>query len=302
MASKIPTSNFFQEWKGHPIAQVSIFNSITRATRPNKPIIYLAGDSSLDNKAWIPSPGPNGEPLPVDVPDIYPVVLERPTPKPDVAFWLNHLFGDRATALNLAVEESLLRERSVGLLKHDRFIRDHLRDEDILVVSVGANDIALKPTFSTILRMLQLAWLTPRRSLERGTAWSLSYSKDLFKNQLQTYVTRLVEKQRPRAVVICMIYFPLEAGASNQESWADLSLGLLGYNRHPEQLQSAIKRIYEIATKQIQIPETTVIPCALFDALDGKSAQDYIARVEPSTEGGRKMAVKISETLTPYLK
>jgi hypothetical protein len=301
MSIKINTSRFYHEWKGHTISDVSTFRSITLALRPNKPIIYLAGDSSLDNKYWVPSSGPSGEPLPVDVPEIYYAALDRPHPKPDIAFWLNHFLNDRATALNLAVEESTLRDRENDLLDHDKFIRDNICAEDILIVSIGANDIALRPTFATARHMLQLAWLTRIGSLERGTAWSLSHFTNIFKVQVQAYVSSLVERQKPRAVIVCMIYYPLEANASNQKSWADLPLKLLGYNRFPRQLQTAIKKMYELATKQIQLAGTKVVPCALFETLNGKRKEDYTARVEPSTEGGRKLALQLNGIVDTWI-
>jgi hypothetical protein len=295
MSKKINTSRFYHEWKGHTIPDVSAFRSTTLSVRPSKPIIYLAGDSSFDNKYWVPSSGPHGEALPVPVPAIYRAALDRPCPKPDIAFWLNHFLGESATTLNLAVEESTLRERDTDLPDHDEFIKDNIRAEDILIVSVGANDIALKPTFATMRHMLQLAWLTPRSSLERGTAWSLSHFTDMFKNQVEAYVSKLVEKQKPRAIIVCMIYYPLEADASKQKSWADFPLKLLGYNRCPGQLQTAIKQMYELATKKVQVEGVKVVPCALFEVMDGKNEEDYTARVEPSAEGGRKIALKLEE-------
>lgn len=302
MKEKINTSRFYHEWKGHTISDISAFRSTTISLRPNKPIIYLAGDSSFDNKYWVPSSGPGGEPLQVAVPEIYHATLNRPHPKPDIAFWLNHLLTDRATALNLAVEASTLRDRDNDLLDHDKFIRDNITAEDILIVSIGANDIALNPTFATMRHMLQLAWLTPRGSLRRGTAWSLSHFTDLFKDQVQAYVSRLLEKQKPRSVIVCMIYYPLEAKASNQSSWADLPLKLLGYNLFPAQLQTAILKMYELATKRIEIEGINIVPCALFETLNGKNEEDYAARVEPSAEGGRKIAMRLMEIINPSIK
>lgn len=301
-AGKIKASPFYGQWKGHPISDLTTFQSKALAKRPQKPIIYLAGDSSLDNKFWVPGTGPGGDPLPVDVPSIYTSILDPPRPKPDVAFWLNHYLGEHATVINAAVEESMLRDRNTALLPHDEFIRDHIRLEDILIVSVGANDIALKPTFATIRHMLQLAWLTRRVSLERGNASSLAYFKAMFGDQVKAYVSRIIERQKPRAVIICMIYYPLEASASMQNSWADLPLKLLGYNRYPDQLQVAIRKMYELATMKIEIEGTEVIPCALSDVLDGKTSKDYTARVEPSVEGGRKMAELLRRSLENVLE
>jgi hypothetical protein len=295
MSKKINASRFYGEWKGHPLADVATFRSAILSQRPTQPIIYLAGDSSLDNKAWVSGSSS------VDVPEIYQAVLDKPRPKPDVAFWLNHFLGSRATTLNLAVEESLLRERDHHLLEHDQFIRDNIRAEDILVVSVGANDIALRPNAATARNMFQLAWLTPRFAIEHGLAWPMGYFRKMFKDQVQHYISRMVDKRKPKAVVVCMIYYPLESGASNQSSWADASLKILGYGRNPGQLQTAIAKMYETATTQIEIPGTKIVPCALYECLDGKREEDYTARVEPSTEGGRKMALHLKTLLDPLL-
>ncbi|ORY16874.1 hypothetical protein BCR34DRAFT_475547 [Clohesyomyces aquaticus] len=290
---------FYNEWKGHRIEHLEMCQSVIQTLRPRKPVVYLAGDSSLDNKAWIPSAGRGGELLPVDVPEIYESILNRPRPKPDVAFWLNHFLGERATALNTAVEESMLRQRFDELLPQDKFIRDNITSDDILIVSVGANDIALRPTYATIWNMLRLAWLTGRKSLENGSASALSYFQELFGEEIETYVNRLCFKTKPRLVLICMIYFPLESAAGPQQSWAEMQLKALGYNSYPTQLQTGIRTIFEQATKNIKVEGTEVVPFKLFEVLDGKNVEDYVARVEPSVQGGRKMGeafVKILES------
>ena len=35
-------------------------------------------------------------------------------------------------------------------MSHDEFVRDNIQPEDILICSLGGNDIALKPTCGTI--------------------------------------------------------------------------------------------------------------------------------------------------------
>ncbi|KAF3044102.1 hypothetical protein E8E12_009647 [Didymella heteroderae] len=272
---KINRSRFYFEWEGHQIQDLVSFHAITTAQRPDKPIVYLAGDSSLDNKYWVS----NDQDSEVEVPEIYKHTLDKPTPKSDVAFWMNHLLSDRATCINTAVEESMLRQRDNELLAHDSFIRDNIRSEDVLIVSVGANDIALRPLPCTIRHMLQLAWATPRSSIESGTASSLKYFNHMFRDKIQDYVDRMTAKTRPRAVIICMIYYPLESGLG-QSGWADTQLKALGS-----------------ATQNIQIQGTEVVPCALHEVLDGKTAKDYTARVEPNEEGGRKMADRFVELL-----
>jgi hypothetical protein len=118
-----------------------------------------------------------------------------------------------------------------------------------------------------------------------------------------------------------MIYYPDE---NNVPSWANAALGALGYNRNPARLQLLIRKVFEEATRyvhdwafgafcdsvhsssrvhenrplrrrkirksSIRIPGSQVVPVPLFAALDGTRSEDYVARVEPSAIGGRKMA------------
>ncbi len=116
---------------------------------------------------------------------------------------------------------------------------------------------------------------------------------------------------------MCMIYYPDE---SQTPSWANAALGALGYNRNPARLQLLIRKVFEEATRyvydcalgafydsvhcraenesptptpkksSIRIQGSQVIPVPLFVALDGTRSEDYVARVEPSAIGGRKMA------------
>jgi hypothetical protein len=123
----------------------------------------------------------------------------------------------------------------------------------------------------------------------------------MFGTNIQDYIARITAKTKPRAVIVCMIYFPLEAGLG-QTSWADMQLKALGYNLSPGKLQAAIRAIYEMATKEIQIEGTEIVPCALYEVLDGKTAGDYTARVEPNEVGGRKMAVRFGELLDRVLE
>mmetsp|Transcript_8194 Transcript_8194/g.17148 ORF Transcript_8194/g.17148 Transcript_8194/m.17148 type:complete len:121 (-) Transcript_8194:437-799(-) len=84
-----------------------------------------------------------------------------------------------------------------------------------------------------------------------------------------------------------MIYYPDE---NNVPSWANAALGTLGYDRNPGKIQLLIRKFFEEATSRIQIPGSEVIPIPLFHTLDGTRSEDYVARVEPSATGGRKMA------------
>lgn len=52
-----------------------------------------------------------------------------------------------------------------------------------------------------------------------------------------------------------------------------------------------------LENSQIKIEGTEVIPIPLFNALDGKCSQDYVARVEPSAIGGKKMAEYLMDAI-----
>lgn len=295
---KLDPETFYNHYLGHPLTDLPTLHShIQQSQPPAKPIIFLAGDSSLDNKYWVPKTLPDN----VAIPEVYKQVLSPVEPRQDVAFWLNYELGSYASTINSAVEGSTIQARVTQLLPHDEFIRDTIRSEDILVVSVGGNDIAGSPSLKTIWHMLKLSYFTPLSSIENGSSKSLQYFVRLFGPQLEKYIAQLVQKTKPRVIIVCMIYYPLEAG-HGQKDWAELPLKLMGYNRNPKKLQKAISKLYELATTQIKVKGTKVIPCPLFEVLDPQNQDDYLARVEPSVAGGKKMAVKFGEILAETLK
>mmetsp|Transcript_102036 Transcript_102036/g.304462 ORF Transcript_102036/g.304462 Transcript_102036/m.304462 type:complete len:351 (+) Transcript_102036:26-1078(+) len=307
----VAMESYYGTWSGHDIEHLDVAYPMLR--RRHRSLIFLAGDSSLDNKAWIEDvrPALNG----------YEDFLRPPSMKTDVSYWLNHEAVERGAGhlacLNTAVEATTLSDRDGRLLPADQFIRDHITADDYLVVSVGGNDIALKPSFCTILNMLVLVRCSSQSCLSRcacgclpfsgccggsvahggcfgclrsllGCAWppGLGYFVDLFGNAVQNYVLRLLGPTRPKKVVVCMIYFLQEGGSS----WADAALRALDYDRNPARLQEAIRAVFRLATRRIRIPGTQVVAFPLFEVLDGKSSLDYVSRVEPSRAGGKKMA------------
>ena len=66
------------------------------------------------------------------------------------------------------VEASSLNDRAFNrLLAQDAFIRDNLEPNDVLVVSVGGNDVALAPLFFTVVNLAAIVCCTPQWCLER---------------------------------------------------------------------------------------------------------------------------------------
>lgn len=316
--AKISSREYYSTYFGHEVSYLEAVDQELRKTHSS--VIYLAGDSSLDNKFWF---GQTAEAV-----NGYENILTPPTMKQDVCYHLNaeavrRGLGD-VCCVNTAVEATSLNSRACcTLLEQDHFIRDHIRDNDILVVSVGGNDVALTPVLFTILNLLVLSWCVPVVCLDHcscacpinthvdlgccgcgvpgclsgallGWPPGIGYFVDLFKNRVGNYVKRLVGKTKPKKVVVCMIYYLDEKQTG---SWADGTLGCMCYNAFPYRLQSAIRCMFRLATKRIRIPGTEVVAFPLFEVLDGKTTSDYLQRVEPSPQGGKKMAAAIMDAL-----
>ena len=135
--------------------------------------------------------------------------------KADVAAYLNRLIAERqrsgaAAVVNCAVEESTLGERAAGLLPHDELIRKHVRAGDVVVVSVGGNDIALRPRLGTIWNMLLLQLCNSTATIEQGGAWGMTHFKRLFHDELTEYLLKLCSQRKPRRIIVSMIYYPDE--------------------------------------------------------------------------------------------
>jgi len=115
------------------------------------------------------------------------------------------------------------------------------------------------------------------------------------KDDTERYIAKLTSRTKPKAVVVCMIYFPDEETTG---SWADCALSCLGYGCCPWKVQSAIERMFISGTSKISIPGTKIIPLPLFKSLDGKLTEDYVQRVEPSASGSAKIAADILEAMS----
>ena len=302
----VPQSAYYEEFHGH---QVEHLDKILPCLRKrNKSIIFTAGDSSLDNKYWLSqtATASNG----------YEEVLDPPRMVKDVCWNLNDESISRGLgigAITTAVEATTLNERKgTTLLAQDCFIRDNITEDDYLVISIGGNDIALAPTPCTVINMLSLMCCTPKACLGdyvctntlpcddscngcgascASTAVSFppsaGYFAHLFGPRLKRYVEKLTEKTKPKKVLLCMIYYPCVVSGNG---WADPLLGLMGYNRDPSKLHGLIRTIFSQAVSTIKIEGLDIEAVPLFEVMDGTNPGDYIQRVEPSEQGGRKMA------------
>jgi len=309
---KISSDKFYSEFHGHLVEHLQVVLACLRSSDFDKDrsgLIFLAGDSSLDNKYWFNDSAPpprNG----------YHDAIRGNCIK-DVCFHLNNeLTADKELqeriavkgCINTSIEATTLSQRGKSfccstLFPQDEFIRDNITSNDVLVVSVGGNDIALAPSLGTIFNLVLLVFLAPTCFLRCATGVVLplgsigsfflgfpigfGYFVRKFRTEMARYISSLCSNTKPRLVCVCAIYF---LDVKGRGSWADRMLSLMGYNRNPERLQILIRRIFVTAISKINIPGVKILPLPLYEALDGSDSKDYVARVEPSDRGGRKLA------------
>jgi hypothetical protein len=315
MIGKVESASFYREYHGHTTSDLT---TVLRGLRQDhSEIVFLAGDSSLDNKFWFGDLA--------DAVNGYEKILTPPTSKKDIAYWMNLGFQKRRlrnfAVINCAIEESTIGARACNrLLPQDQFIRDNITSSDVLVISVGGNDVALRPTPATACSVASLLCCTTTNCLRIMTCGcaipcddyclcgclsnvfacpcGMGYMIHLFSARIQSIVSRIVAKTKPRLILVCMIYF-LDEKPGN--SWAEGVLYALGYNSNPEKLQEVIRQLFRLATKSIKIPGSQVVAVPLFEALNGKDTADYSQRVEPSAKGGQKMGEFLVEKIAGSL-
>lgn len=288
-------ANFYNEYHGH---ECNDLTTLADTLPQGRGVVYLVGDSTFDNKFWLDlqfRPACNG----------YERVLKPPRSVPDVAYNMNQEIehrglGDRFCCINAAVEESTLGLRDGGnLLPQDAFVQRSLCERDVVVVSLGGNDIALRPTAWTVAAMIALI-MSPSSWIKRGIAPGMGHFVRLFRDSTTRYLQTLTAERKPRCIACCMLYYLDESVGG---SWADLVLRKLGYDTDPEKLQLIIREIFERATCQIALDGVdVVVPVPMYEALDGKTTSDYVQRVEPSSSGGHKLAALIMDRLEPALR
>jgi hypothetical protein len=296
--SRAETASFLSCYHGHPppllrrVATALRFAADGRRRR----IAWLVGDSSLDNKYWLSSPTQR----PANGLDA--VLAPGTRVPPDVAQLLNEALegGGAFACVNCAVEESTLASRAGGrLLAHDEVVRDLIEDGDAIIVSVGGNDIALAPSVATIASLcsvLKRPCPPSASAIESGAVLGISHLDRMFGDAQRDYVASILSPRGkvPSLVAFSMIYYPLmRAGGS----WADAALQLLGYNADPRPLQLLIRSVFERVTSRIELPGVKTVGCPLYEVLDAEDPDDFVARVEPSAVGGRKMAAAFAKLL-----
>jgi hypothetical protein len=297
---RLNAGKFYEEYHGHQIGHLQKLHSQLKQDGAES-FIFLAGDSSLDNKHWFFEDSQakrdqmNDPRFTAAALNGYDAHLKPQRMVMDVAYWMNSVASERfgsgkVVCLNGAIEESTVQLREDdGLQPQDEFVRDNVGPEDSIVLSLGGNDIALRPTSATIFNMALLTRL-PNAWLLNKTGWAPGFAhfEGLFRVRIEAILRKLVAKTAPKKIIVCMIYYPNQVPGG---SWADQTLSLLGYDTDPSKLQLIIRSVFKaMAAKGFDVPGTEVEAYPLFEVMDGTIEADYEQRVEPSVQGGQKMA------------
>lgn len=278
----INSQKFYSNYYGHDATELKCLITHLKQ-KGKKSFIYLAGDSSLDSKHWFQdvAAAVNG----------FETILQPPQMKQDIAYFFNQFCStdDKTFAcVNCAVEEATIASKTDdGLCAQDKVIRDNITSNDILIVNIGGNDIALRPSLTTLVNIAKLMLLNSEENLlnEFENCWGVPHFIELFREQVQSYVSKIICKCRPKKVIICMIYYPSET----PDGWAQQTLEKLNYFEKPQFLQLVIRQLFQHATRKISL-DVPLFSFPMYSVLNGKDETLYCAGVEPSARGNYFLA------------
>lgn len=86
------------------------------------------------------------------------------------------------------------------------------------MLSVGGNDIALRPTLRTAINMLLLT-KSPAWMIKAGIAPGQRYFVNFLHSKIRKFLSKVVAKTQPAVVLVCMIYYPCEVPGGRCVSW-----------------------------------------------------------------------------------
>ena len=133
------------------------------------------------------------------------------------------------------VQQKIEAREFQNMTVQDNFARDNIDSKDVLIVSVGGNDIALKPEIFTAANVACLAFCFPTWLVRSSCCLApssvkstclpgaggcffgcccgmplalppcLGYMVHLFRDRTERYIRRLLEKQKPRLILVNMV-------------------------------------------------------------------------------------------------
>lgn len=299
----VDAASFYRNYYGHVPEHLRVAYASLRTQSGERPLVFLTGDSSLDNKSYVLDcaalPAVGG----------WERILTPPRALPDVAAWLSRALdaaGLPHGVLNCAVEEATAADLAAApLVGAPAAVSRAITRTDVVVLSAGGNDVVLRPTLATVSALAAVLSCGSDAAIDRGDALGFATLRSIFCDKMQAVVDKLCAHAAPAAIVILFPYFPQVFSNTAAPGWADTQLGLMGYNANPERLQRMMRAMFRHATRAIRAPSesTRIRHVPLFDVLDASAeSKDYISRVEPSGGGGEKIATRLAAEIAEALR
>ena len=280
---KITPDKFYSDTNGH---SPKYLQTICNKFRQNKNFVFLAGDFTLDNKKAISKY--------VEAVNGYEEILHPPESIPDITFHLNTFsskLDNKNLIINCTTGNNTLNEHDfsskISMNQQDQIIIDNIKQDDILVISIGSNDIISKPTGDFISRLMKVC---PDQT-EYVNYDELKYFAEYFYNNILTYIKQLCIKNVPKLIIICGAYFP--SITKGKSMWSNQVLDLIDYNVYPSKLQSVLSYLYNESLTKINIDGYNIKYITYSDILDGSDDDYYYNRLYLSNKGGYILSKKL---------
>lgn len=274
----LDVEKYYSLYYGHTLEDLKLS---LQSFKNNK--IYLAGDSTLDNKFWLKDQK-------VASVNEYIELLE--SMMPDINYHINKLCQNKDlpfTTINCAVEEAGITDKK-SLNGQDKFIRDNITSDDILVISIGGNDLILKGIMNIVSELFNVLFFKSKADTLINFKDYIPNIIELFTTKLNAYILELTSINKPKQIIVCGMYYPCIPVC---ESWANKVLNILQYDTQYSKVHNIIDIIFNECICKLE----NVTPLKLSDVLDYTSTKDYVARVEPSAIGGAKIAQAIVNSI-----
>lgn len=296
------------------------------------PLIFMAGDSTLYNRHWVA----HNRHAQADVESSFHKPKAEPVDKglaqflkeedqfqlKDMTYWVSYWLrsktptGSSPGVINVSVEERALKDSvddfpKPEIARQDQLVRENLRSNDTLLVSIGGNDILLKPDIWMISAAAWM-WLVMKVGHVDRHTWGIRTFVGIFKDKVQDYIFSLLPEDNakwPHKIMVMFPYLPSydkvkqsghsDGGHSQGSEWASPILEKIGYFDEAKrgQMVQVMREVYrqsyalqrELTQKLAKIkPENPprVIMFAGYKWLDGSVPDAYEALVEPNILGG----------------
>lgn len=285
----ITSNDFYYPKNNQDIALVlrTIYQS-----NENKTMIYLIGDSLLDNGNEIKK---------IDQPVIqsYENVISDKIMKNDICYQINSLLQENNknfVCINCATANASVSDKKIKLDNiKDMFVSRRMKDGDVLVVSLSGNDLSsTKMDFASKIQLFNVIQSSSIEKIKQNPSM-LQFLFSICKDQLTSYIKRIIHVTKPSKVLLFGLMYPCTD--ATQQSTVSSSLEYIQYSQNPGKLQCILDMINQYAISKIQIPGIDITYIETSSIIDCNNKNEYVDRTIPSEIGGIKISNTIYESI-----